>query len=267
MAISVSSVKTDLFTMDYFRFGTGPRTMVILPGLSIQSVIPSAELVAQAYQSFARDYTVYVFDRRKDLPPSYSIGEMAKDTVIAMHTLGLTDIYLFGASQGGMIAQVIAIRFPGLVHKLVLGSSACHIGEETPEAVAQWILLARQRKAKALCLDFAEKVYPEDLFRSNIHSFEAMADGVTENDLRRFVTLAEGTAGFSTRADLHRVVCPVYVLGSKDDKVLGGNAGSGIIKALGFSPEHRLYLYEGYGHACYDTAPDFKDRMRDFFRS
>ena len=147
MAISVSSVKTDLFTMDYFRFGTGSRTMVILPGLSIQSVIPSAELVAQAYQSFARDYTVYVFDRRKDLPPSYSIGEMAKDTVIAIQTLGLTDIYLFGASQGGMIAQVIAIRFPGLVHKLVLGSSACHIGEETPEAVAQWILLAREQLA------------------------------------------------------------------------------------------------------------------------
>ena len=180
----------------------------------------SAELVAQAYQSFARDYTVYVFDRRKDLPPSYSIGEMAKDTVIAMHTLGLTDIYLFGASQGGMIAQVIAIRFPGLVHKLVLGSSACHIGAETPEAVAQWILLAREQNAKALCLDFAEKVYPEDLFRSNIHSFEAMADKVTENDLRRFVTLAEGTAGFSTRADLHRVVCPVYVLGSDRKSVV-----------------------------------------------
>ncbi len=26
-----------------------------------------------------------------------------------------------------------------------------------------------------------------------------------------------------------------------------------------------LHMYDGYGHAAYDTAPDYRERLRDFF--
>ena len=59
---TVDTVKTDGFTMGYCRFGSGDKTLVMLPGLSVQSVLGSADAVADAYQMFTDDYTVYLFD-------------------------------------------------------------------------------------------------------------------------------------------------------------------------------------------------------------
>jgi pimeloyl-ACP methyl ester carboxylesterase len=130
MRIEVKTVKTETFSMEWFSFGRGEKTMVILPGLSVQSVMGLASFVAEAYRMFADDHTVYMFDRRKELPASYSIKEMAADTAEAMRELGLSGVDLFGASQGGMIAMQIAIDHPELVHKLVLCSTSSAVDEE-----------------------------------------------------------------------------------------------------------------------------------------
>ena len=68
--MQIETVKTDTFTMDYFKFGQGGRTLVIIPGLSVQSVMISSNAVASAYQPLTNDFTSYVFDRRKELPAS-----------------------------------------------------------------------------------------------------------------------------------------------------------------------------------------------------
>ena len=101
--IQIETVKTDSFSMDYFRFGRGEKILVILPGLSVQSVMGSAEAVAEAYQLLTDDFTVYLFDRRNELPPSYSVYEMARDTAEAFRVLGLENVCIFGTSQGGII--------------------------------------------------------------------------------------------------------------------------------------------------------------------
>ena len=31
-----------------------------------------------------------------------------------------------------------------------------------------------------------------------------------------------------------------------------------------YRPDFRLYMYVGYGHAAYDTAPDYRDRIQRF---
>ena len=43
MNIEFDTVKTENFSMDYFRFGQGEEPFVILPGLGVQSVIGFAE--------------------------------------------------------------------------------------------------------------------------------------------------------------------------------------------------------------------------------
>ena len=118
--MTIETVKTDTFTMDYLCFGHGRDPLVILPGLSVQSVMGLGDLIAEAYQTLTEDYTVYLFDRRKDLPAVYPIREMARDTAEAIRSLGLSKVALFGASQGGMIAMALAAEHPELVSKLVL---------------------------------------------------------------------------------------------------------------------------------------------------
>ena len=122
--------------MNYIRFGEGNRTMVILPGLSLKPIAASAKAVIDAYQVFAKDYTVYLFDRRTDILDSYSIEEMAEDTITRIEELGLKDLYLFGVSQGGMIAQYIALKQKDLVKKLVLASTTSRFPNEKSE---EWL--------------------------------------------------------------------------------------------------------------------------------
>ena len=51
-------VKTDDFEMDYCTFGKGDRIFVIIPGLSVQSVMGSKDAIEKAYELFGDDFTV-----------------------------------------------------------------------------------------------------------------------------------------------------------------------------------------------------------------
>ena len=263
---TIETIKTEDFTMDYFKFGQGSEALVILPGLSVQSVMGSAALVEEAYQPLAKDFTVYVFDRRSDLPDTYVIRDMARDTAAAIRALGLERVSLFGASQGGMIAMQIAIDEPDLVQKLVLGSTSAYITDTLAATGAQWIDLAKAGDAAGLYLAFGEAVYPQEVFDPSKDLLLDLAKTVTAEELERFIVLAGGLQGFDVRADLHRIQCPVLLLNATDDRVLGPDATKAISGQLGNRSDFELELYDGYGHAAYDLAPGYKERMLEFLR-
>ena len=251
--------------MRFFRFGTGRTPLVVLPGLSVQSVMNSAEIVAHAYSKMSSDFSFYVFDRRENLPPVYTVADMANDTAVAMEQLSLCNVMLFGASQGGMIAMQLAIDHPDLVKKLALGSTSAFVCGEALEVIRNWAKLAKEKDAAGLYLDFGERIYPSAVFAKYQNALRTMARTVTDAELERFVILAEGTQGFCVLDDLQRLHCPVLILGSKDDRVLGAEASLEIANHLPEQTAATLHLYEGYGHAAYDLAPDYQARLSAFF--
>ena len=263
--IPIERVECRDFAMDYFRFGTGARTLVILPGLSVQSVMGSAEAVAQAYDALAQDYTIYLFDRRETLPEHYTTQDMGRDTAEAMKALGLKDVYLFGASQGGMMALVIAIEYPELVKKLVLGSTSAHVLPEQYRVIERWIALAEANDPVGLYLSFGEEIYPPAVFGQFREALIAAGKTVTEAELRRFVILARGIEGFDVSNRVAEIQCPVLAIGVFEDAVLDADATMEIAEKLDLKPDFRLYLYTGYGHAAFDTAPDYRERIKRFF--
>lgn len=264
MGIQIETVKTDAFEMDYFRFGKGGRTLVILPGLSIQSVMLSADLVAEEYASMADDFTVYLFDRRREIPAVYTVTEMAEDTVTAIRALGLHDFDLFGASQGGMISLVIAIRYPELVRKLVIGSSTARVPDDHDQTTEQWIREAEKGDRVGLFLEFGKKIYPPAFFEQFRDTMIATAQTVTEQEMARFEIMAKAARGFDVAEELTKIQCPVFVIGASDDAVLGPDAAKEMVEKLGDRESFRLHMYDGYGHAAFDTAPDYRERMMDF---
>ena len=266
MSIPIRSVKTDAFTMEYFCFGRGGKPLVILPGLSVQSVMGAADAVAGAYQTLAEDFTVYLFDRRKDVPSPYSVRDMARDTAEAFRVLGLRDVCLFGASQGGMIAIVLAAEHPELVSRMVLGSTSAHVKDAQYRVIDEWVRLARAGDRAGLYLSFGREIYPPAVFESSREALLAAAETVTEADLARFIVLAEGTRGFDAVEDLAAIRCPVLAVGVYEDPVLDADATMEIAERLDQRPDFRLYLYTGYGHAAFDTAPDYRQRLLRFFR-
>ena len=257
----IKTVSTDKFTMDYCTFGQGDRAFVILPGLSVKSVLGSEDSMQNAYAQIADHFTVYVFDRRKDMPPVYTVHDMARDTALAMEELGLRDADIFGASQGGMMGMVIAIEYPHLVHKLVLGSTSAQAGALAEKVGTEWGNLALAGDTVGLFMAFGEKLYPKETFEQIEGVLRSIAETVSEEDLQRFIIQLEGTRGFNVLDRLPEIRCPVLVLGDETDAVLGVQATRDIIASI---PQAKLHIYDGYGHAAYDTAPDYKDRILQF---
>ena len=111
---SVTIGNTDMY---YVSFGIGEKKLVVLPGLSdgLATVKGKALILSLPYRKFFRDYTVYIFSRRNDMPEGYTIRNMSEDQVLAMKELDLDQAYLLGVSQGGMIAQYMAIDYPEMV--------------------------------------------------------------------------------------------------------------------------------------------------------
>ena len=267
MAVNMllGTIQAENFAMDYLRFGNGARNLVIIPGTSVQSVMMSAQAIADSYKLLTEDFTVYVLDRRKDMPESYTVYDMARDTAEAVKALKLGRVSLFGTSQGGMIAMKIAIDYPELVESMILGSTSAKVTQETYRRVfAGWAELAEAGKAEELYLSFGKALFPASVFEQSRELFIEAAKTVTPNDLKRFVTITEGMKGFDVTGDLHKIKCPVLVIGSNSDKIFGGEASAKIMEAIKGKPNCELYMYDGYGHAVYDLAPDYRERMLKF---
>ena len=260
----ISAVTAAGLTMDYIRFGQGERALVILPGISVQSVIGAADAVAAAYESLTRDLTIYLLDRRCDMPKPYPITEMARDTAEAIRGLGLRKVSIFGASQGGGIAMAVAAEHPELVDKLVLGSTSASASAQSDRCFEEWAALAGERDALGLYLSFGRAAYPEGVFEQSKELLAEASQSVTDSDLSRFIIMAEASKGFEYLQELERITCPVLVIGDRSDRVFGSRPSEEIAAKLVNSPKVLLHLYDGFGHAAYDTAPDYKERILSF---
>ncbi len=250
--------------MNYTVFGSGEKSFVILPGLSIHSVLRSAGAIAHAYKIFSKEYKVYVFDRAEDIQEGYTVRDMAKDTAEAMKTLNIENADVFGASQGGMIAQYLAIDFPELVHKLILGSTLARANETAAKTVGEWICLAQEKNEDGLLESFADKVYSEATLAKCREMLIAVGRGISDEEYRRFIILAKACEGFDCLDELSAVKCPTLVIGSEGDRVVTAQGSRQIAEALGCE----MYLYdESYGHGVYDEAADYKERCLNFLKA
>lgn len=261
MSTEVKTLQIGRKEMDYFRFGKEDgEKLVILPGLSLKSVMGAADAIVNAYALLAEAYDIYMLDRIRVFPQGYNIEAMADDTLAALRQLNLDAVHLMGVSQGGMIAQVIALKSPGTVKSLVLCSTASRIPEGSRAVFKAWYELAEERDLPALMAAFGEKVYTPSFYEMYKDIIIASGNGASEQDFANFLISLEGTEDFDVFAKLKEIRCPVFVLGAGKDQVLGADSSREIAAQLGC----QSYIYEDYGHGVYDEAPDYQSRIREF---
>lgn len=248
--------------MDYFTFGAGERAFVIIPGIDVKSILLAAKSIEAAYREFGEEYTVYVLDRRKNIPEGYTSFMMADDTARVMEALGIRGADVFGTSQGGMIAMMIALEHPGLVHALALGSTTAWRNPTVDAVFRRWIDFARRRDITGLTADFIDTLFSEKTIKNYRDFLMHMNDHVGDEDLDRFIKLVKTIEGYDLRDRLSEIGCPTIVIGVEDDAAVGGESSREIARLIGCE----LYMYEGYGHCVFDEAPDYKQRLLDFFR-
>lgn len=257
---SVSIGDTD---MDYVSFGKGRDALIMLPGLGdgLTTVKGMAIPMAITYRMFACNYKVYIFSRKNYLPEGYSTRDMARDQAEAMKKLGISKAKVVGISQGGMIAQYLAIDFPELVEKLVLAVTLSKQNEMVREAVTKWIGMAMQGSYKDLMIDTAEKSYSERYLRKYRRLYPLLGKIGKPKDFSRFMIQATSCIGHDAYAELENIICPVLVIGGDNDRIVGVNASYEIADKI---KNCELFIYKGLGHAAYEEARDFNKRVQNF---
>ena len=75
----------------------------------------------------------------------YHLDEMADDAVAVLDAAGVERAHVVGASMGGAIAQVLAVRHPERVRSLVLACTACRHHDWRRELLAEWAAIANER--------------------------------------------------------------------------------------------------------------------------
>lgn len=249
--------------MYYAAFGEGQKKLVVLPGLSdgLATVKGKAWILASPYKKFFQDYTVYMFSRKNEMPEGYTIRDMAKDQAQAMENLGIDRAYVLGVSQGGMIAQSLAIDHPEMVAGLILAVTAPSANAVAQAVVSGWIGMAKRGDHTALMVDTAEKMYSEAYLRKNGRFFPLIARFTKPRDYDRFLKNADAILRFDAREELAKIICPTLILAGENDHVVGNDAANELHGGIAGST---LHIYEGLGHGAYEEAKDFYDRVLDF---
>ena len=249
-------------SFDYITFGRGTKPLIMIQGLNTRGIKGAAISLAYMYRIFAKDFKVYLFDRRPEVLEGITVREMASDIAMAMDTLGIKDAYIFGVSQGGMIAQYLAIDRPDLVKKMVLAVTLSKNNDTVKKVINNWINMAEQGNMKELVADMAEKMY-SDAYVKRYRLFMPVLTVLQKpKDVKRFVILAKACLTCNTYELSDKIKCPVLVLGGKKDKVVTGEASVEIAEKLGCE----IHMYDDLGHASYEEAKDFNKRVYDFLR-
>ena len=189
--------------MHYVSFGSGTKCMVLLPGLSdgLATVKGKALLLAGPYRMFFKEYTVYMFSRKDPLSDKSSIKDMADDQAEAFRQLGLGKVCLVGVSEGGMIAQALAVRHPDLVEKLVIAVSAPAVNDLIRENIKAWTAYASAGDHKGLMVDTAEKSYSESYLKKYRKMYPLLGFVGKPRNYNRFLVNARAILGFDLREE------------------------------------------------------------------
>ena len=262
MEYKTETVTAGEAVIEFFRFGEGKKPLIILPGLSIKSILMYKAAVAIALDTFGEDHEVYVFDRRKNFPDVYPVEDMAKDYIAAFEKLGLKDISLYGISQGGMIALSIAVQRPDLISSMVLGSTCARFTPASEEMLKEWNRLAREHNEAALIEGFMNKVYSKAFVDAYKDAIVASLKGITDEEFERFVISTDAPTKYDVYDKLDVINCPVLVMCGGEDEILGITPSLEMAGKLSCE----LKIFDGASHAVYDEDPEFKAIAKEFLK-
>lgn len=252
-------------TMNYIAFGKGTEALVLLPGLGeglspVQGRLQAIAL-AMSYKQFAGNFRVYLFGRKGRLNKGYSTRDMARDQAGAMRALGISKAHVMGVSQGGMIAQYLAIDYPELVEKLVLAVTLSRQNETVRELVSGWIEMAERGDYRRLMIDTVEKSYSEKYLKKHRFLYPLLGKFGAPDSFDRFLIQATSCLEHNAYPELEKIICPTLVVGGGEDKIVGPNAALETAEKIKGS---ELFLYRELGHAAYEEAADFNKRVLNF---
>lgn len=249
--------------MDYISFGRGEKFLLILPGLSdgLKTVRGTAVAFAFMYRALSQAFRVVVLSRRNELPEGFSTRDMADDAAAALRTLGIKKACVLGVSQGGMIAQMLALEHPECVERLILAVTSSRPNDTLISTVTEFIRLAEKRDYRSLMKYTSEKTYSENYLKRVRPFYPLIFSFGAPKDYSRFFVNARACLTHDCFDRLSRISVPTLILGGKEDRIVTMQASVELAERIAGS---ELICYDNFGHGLYEEAADFLPRIISF---
>jgi pimeloyl-ACP methyl ester carboxylesterase len=183
---------------------------------------------------------------------SYTLSDMAGDTVGLLDALGLDRAHLVGASMGGMIAQTIAIEHPARVRSLTSIMSSTgdpSVGQGTRQAMAA--LLSPPATTRDEAIDRTVSILRVigspgfELDEADVRWRTGVAFDRGNDPAGVARQLAAIAASGDRTAALRSVAVPTLVLHGADDPLVNVSGGRATARAI---PGAEIVEFAGMGH-------------------
>jgi pimeloyl-ACP methyl ester carboxylesterase len=263
LAMNVAAVQSGVLAgeLPFARFGNGPRTLVIFPGLADAAwdVTSHAWDLPLQHRRLASEFTVYVISRKRRLPRGYTTRDMAADYAKAFES-EIGPAVVLGISLGGYIAQYLATDFPQYVEELVIACAAYRVGDEGRKIPERWLELARQHRWREFYFDIAKVTMRE--FHQTFYQFLLPLVRRTPSDPADFLVALEACLGHDSSESLGRIQAPTLVIGGSDDVFFPSPLLRETAQRIS-GAEFRLL--DGGSHGAYELKRDeFEDAVLEF---
>jgi 3-oxoadipate enol-lactonase len=245
-------ITTDRLTMNIVEAGRGPAVLLI-HGLGWDHSLwsPTVERLATRYHVIAADSRGHGATDKPDGP--YDMEMLARDYAALADALDLSGICVIGLSQGGMIAQSLALMRPDLVSVLVLISTSCKSHPSLRDNMEARIAAMNEAGPEAAAAIAAESIFSPNWRAANAAS---LARFVAWRSIMPMAPLNSATRAlydFDLSRDLPRIAVPTLVVAGGED-VLTRPEGMEEIAALIPRAEYRLIV--GAGHMIPVEQPE-----------
>lgn len=257
------NISINHLNIDYVTFGKGNKYLIIIPGVgdALKNVKGLATFYAHKYEEYANDYKVYVISRRNKMPKKYNIADMAQDIYTLIEHLNINECSVMGISQGGMVAQHLAINYPDIVKKLVLIVTAPEPNAIMTNTINNWLSMIKKKEYRNILTDTALKSYVGKSANKYTKVYNLFYKAISPKSYIKYETMLKACLKHNTTKELKKITAQTLIIGAKLDQVLGYE-GSLLLNSK--IKDSKLILYDDYSHGVYDQLKDFNKPIYEY---
>lgn len=222
-----------------------------IPVFLMHGIGSSGEIFLEQFQELGTDFHVVAWDapgygRSGDSPNRLRMDDFADLAAACIRDAFDSGAHVIGMSWGGVIATRLALRHPGLVRSLVLGSST--VGSATTPEQAEAMIARRSQLDELGAVTFASQRAPRLIAENAPAAVKQAAVELMSQSIRLpgYGDAAVSMAETDHTPDLARISQPTLVIWGENDQITGHRAAvpllAGIPGAVGVEVKEAGHL-------------------------